>query len=134
MISTPRRGIPVLACLLLLLAAAAPGCSKLHAHAQGFASDASRVQVVSALVGGKNVYIPSTLAVAAGETTLLSIYNSTDVPHGFAIPALGIQVILPAQQEFEVELPPLEGPRLFGIRCHLHTAHRTATLMVMPAN
>lgn len=126
----PKAPLAALATLFCLIAL--PGCSMLHAQAQGFSSDASRVQVLSTQIGGKNVFIPSTIAVAADQPTVLSIFNTTDAPHGFAIPALGIQRVVPVGEEFEIELPALEGPRLFGVRCHLHTAHRTATLVVLP--
>ena len=127
------KAIAATATTLLCLALASSGCTGGPTGAQGFPSDASSVQVVSTLVGDKNVFIPSTIAVAAGQPTSLSIYNTTDVAHGFAIPALGIQRVLPPREELEVALPALEGPRLFAIRCHLHTAHRTATLLVHPA-
>jgi len=127
-----KSPVRVAAIALFLLSPLIGGCSALHARAQGFASDASRIQVVSTQVGGKNVFIPSTIPVAAGEPAVLSIYNTTEAPHGFAIPALGIREVIPVGEEFEIALPALEGPRLFGVRCHLHTAHRTATLLVLP--
>ncbi len=99
----------------------------------GFTTDHSTIQVVSTLVGGKNVYIPSTIAVVAGQKTTLSIFNTTEIPHGFRIPAAGIEVVLPAGEELLVELPALEGGAVHAINCHLHPAHRTATLLVLPA-
>jgi plastocyanin len=90
------------------------------------------IQLVTSVVGGKNVFIPSTIAVAPGVANTLSIYNSVDKPHGLRIPALGIEVILPAQEEFAVELPALEAGKIFEINCQLHPPHRTATLVVMP--
>ena len=84
-------------------------------------------------LGGKNVFIPSTIVVTSGHPVKLSIFNTTDVPHGFAIPALKVSEVLPAQTEHEIELPALEGHQVLQITCHLHTAHRTATLVVLPA-
>ena len=68
------------AAALAAAALVAAGCSHLHARAQGFASDATRVQVLSTQIGGKNVFLPSTIAVAAGVPTVLSLYNTTDAP------------------------------------------------------
>jgi hypothetical protein len=90
------------------------------------------IQVVTTVVGGKNVFIPSTIVVAPGVPNTLSIFNTVDKPHGFRIPALGIEAILPPQEEFAVELPALEAGKIFDIVCHLHPPHRTATLAVMP--
>jgi heme/copper-type cytochrome/quinol oxidase subunit 2 len=123
-----RKAIAVLA-LVALGAAAIPAA----AGADGFESDVETIQVVSALVGGKNVFIPSTIVVVAGKPVTLSIFNTTDVPHGFAIPGLKIQEVLPAGQEHPIKLGDLEGGKVYGISCHLHPPHRTATLVVLPA-
>jgi heme/copper-type cytochrome/quinol oxidase subunit 2 len=103
------------------------------ATAEGFESDGSAIQVVSTLVGDKNVFIPSTLVVVAGEKTQLSIFNTTEVPHGFRIPAADIELVLQPGVEIPVEVPAMEGGKIHRINCHLHPAHRTATLVVLPA-
>jgi heme/copper-type cytochrome/quinol oxidase subunit 2 len=113
--------------LLATLSLSAP------ALAEGYESEVSKIQVVSTLIGGKNVFIPSTLVVTAGREHTLSFFNTTDVPHGFAIDGLGVEAVLPAGSEFELTLPASEGGRIYGIRCHLHPPHRTATLVVVPA-
>lgn len=118
------------AAALALALAVAAGASHHEASERG--SQGRVIQVITALVGGKNVFIPSTIVVAPGVANTLSIFNTVDKPHGFRIPALGIEAVLPPQEEFTVELPPLEGGKLFEINCHLHPPHRTATLVVMP--
>ena len=99
----------------------------------GFTSDTSAIQVVTTELGGKNVFIPSTIVVTSGHPVKLSIFNTTDVPHGFAIPALKVAEIIPAKAEHEIELPALEDHQILQIKCHLHEKHRTATLVVLPA-
>ena len=101
-------------------------------HAQGYDSDVSKIQVVSTLIGGKNVFIPSTIVIVGGREHTLSLFNTTETPHGFAIDGLGIEAVLPAGSEFELKLPASEGGKIYGIRCHLHPPHRTATLVVVP--
>jgi heme/copper-type cytochrome/quinol oxidase subunit 2 len=105
-----------------------------RSSAEGFASDVTTVQVVSANVGGKNVFIPSTIVVVAGKPVTLSIFNTTDVPHGFAIPALGVSEVLQPQVEHPVKLPTLKPNQVYNINCQLHPAHRTATLVVLPGS
>ena len=102
------------------------------AFAQGFTSDVDTIQIVSANVGGKNVFIPSTIVVTGGKPVTLSIFNTTDVPHGFAIPGIKIEAVLPVQEELAVKLPALEGGHVYQVNCQLHPAHRTATLVVLP--
>ena len=97
-----------------------------------FDSEASVIQVVSTKIGGKNVFIPSTIVVTGGRPHSLSIFNTTDTPHGFRIDGIGIETVLPSQEEHLVELPALQGGHIYRIQCHLHPPHRTATLVVLP--
>jgi hypothetical protein len=120
----------------LLAAALASGCSfssNIGAKdAAGlYTSDSTTVQVVSALVGGKNVYIPSMIVVTGGERYTLSLYNTTDTPHGFRISGLAIETVLPPREEHRLELPVLEGGRIYHIHCQLHPGHRTGKLVVL---
>ena len=99
-------------------------------HHEEIEDSAPVIQVVSTLVGGKNVFIPSTLVVTAGKPHTLSIFNTTDKPHGFSIPAAKIQEVLPDQVEHEVKLPAMQAG-VYPIHCQLHPTHRTATLLVV---
>ena len=125
--------------LVLFAALALAGChggpmgEQHHGRHHGFTGDTSTVQIVTTQLGGKNVFIPSTIVVTSGHPVKLSIFNTTEIPHGFAIPALNIADVLPPQKEHEIELPALEGHQVLHITCHLHAAHRTATLVVLPA-
>lgn len=98
-----------------------------------FADDRIKVEVISAKVGGKNVFIPSTFVLVEGEGRVLSFFNTTDTPHGMSIPALGVAAILPPGEEYEVPLPALEGNHVYDVQCHLHPPHRGATLVVLPS-
>ena len=124
-----------LALALVVTTAGCRGPAHKHHHARhhGFTSDTGTIQVVTTQIGGKNVFIPSTIVVTSGHPVKLSIFNTTDVPHGFAIPALNVAVVLPAKAEQEIELPVLEDHQILHIKCHLHEKHRTATLVVLPA-
>jgi hypothetical protein len=122
----------------VLLSAVGAGCGGSrhqhdHARHHGYTTDTGTIQVVTTQLGGKNVFIPSTIVVTSGRPVKLSIFNTTEIPHGFHIPKIGLSVVLPAQAEHEVELPALEGHQVLQISCHLHPAHRTATLVVLPA-
>ena len=132
-----RRSLRLSIPLAVLLAASA-GCAhrmrdhEMH-HPAGYSSDVSTVQVVSALIGGKNVFIPSTIVVTDGGPRSLSVVNTTDMPHGFAIAALGIETVLPPGEEVRIDLPPLRGGQVLRIHCHMHPPHRSATLVVLPS-
>jgi hypothetical protein len=119
---------------LLGLAVALGGCSvntSLSGNFTGYHSDVESVQVISALIGGKNVFIPSTIVVTDGGPRTLRLFNTTDAPHGFAIDGLDIELVLPVREELEVHLPPLVGGHVYRIHCQLHPPHRSATLVVL---
>ena len=131
-IRRPHRLVAVLATFAALSAGCAAKMEVREAHhGTGYSSDVSTVQMVSALVGGKNVYIPSTVVLTDGGPRSLSVFNTTEMPHGFAIAALGIETVLAPGEEVSIELPPLEGGQVLRIHCHMHPPHRTATLVVL---
>jgi len=103
-----------------------------HAMHHGFASDVETVQVISALVGGKNVFVPSTIVVTDAGPRTLSLLNTTEMPHGFSIAALGIELVLAPGKETLLPLPPLAGGQVLRVHCQMHPAHRMATLVVLP--
>ena len=115
---------------LALALAATAGHHEAGAPSSPHHHPASVTQMISAVIGGKNVYVPSTVVVAAGQPHTLSVFNTTDKPHGFAIDALGILAVLPDGVEHEVKLPALEAG-IYKIHCQLHGAHRSATLLVV---
>jgi hypothetical protein len=101
--------------------------------ALGFVDDRDAVQVLNTKIGTRVTFVPATIVVTAGSGRKLSIFNDTDQPHGFRIPGLAVEMLLPAGEETVVELPPLPGPQIYGIECHLHVPHRHASLVVVPA-
>lgn len=130
---TDGRRIGVIAALLL----GAVGCGvhspmNLTTGVPGYQSDTQSIEMISAVVGGKNIFIPSTVVVTGGAPQTLSVFNTTDKPHGFAIPGLDVQVVLLAGEETQIDLPPLAGGEIYRIGCHLHPPHRSATLVVVP--
>ncbi|MEN8160270.1 MAG: cupredoxin domain-containing protein [Myxococcota bacterium] len=127
------RRVLALAAPALLAFAGCVSVGDVDVESAGFETEVTQVQMISALVGGKNVFIPSTVVVTAGSGRSLSVFNTVDQPHGFAIPALGIEVVLQPGQEYVVELPTLEGGKVHAINCHLHPPHRSATLVVLQA-
>ena len=124
--------------LVVAAAALAGGCAMYGEHHEmhtgaGYTTDVSTVQIVSALVGGKNLFIPSTIVVTDGGPRRLSVANTTEMPHGFAIAALGIEKVVAPGEEVQIDLPPLQGGQVLRIHCHMHPPHRSATLVVLPS-
>jgi len=126
MIRSLLIAVALAVCLLALSAAAG--------HHEGAAGESQGetdvVEIVSTNVQGKNVFIPSTIVVEAGKPQALSIFNTTDTPHGFSIDAANVHTVLPPGQEHRVELPAMK-PGIYKVYCQLHPAHRSARLLVV---
>lgn len=124
------------AAVAVALALAATGCAGVGGHRDhhAFADDrGDTVQIVNTNLGGKNVFIPSTIVVVAGTTKTLSIFNTHDTPHGFRVPGLGIETVLEPGKETTIQLPAkLEPHKVWAVNCHLHPPHRHATIVVLP--
>ena len=84
-------------------------------------------------MGGKNIFLPSTVVLTSGGGRSLSFYNTTDAPHGMKIPGLGIEVVLPPGEEYVVQLPELAAGNVYEMQCHLHPPHRGASIVVLPS-
>ena len=129
---TYSRRIGAIAVLLVL-----GGCG-VHAHMDpetglhGYHTDVASVQLLSTVVGDRDVFLPSTIVVTAGVPQTLSILNTTDRPHGFEILGLRLRTVVPMGKEFPIELPALKGGEVYRISCYMHTLHRGATLVVVP--
>ena len=108
------------------------GATSVHENVL-FVDERPVVQVVTTESGGKNFFVPSTIVLTSGSGRKLSLFNTTAAPHGFQIPSLGVEVILPPGVETPLELPPLEAGHIYAINCHLHPPHRGASLVVLQA-
>jgi len=135
-----RAGLAPWILSLTLVLSSAAGCVRVGAvetgqigplPGGGYTDERDTVQIVSTVIGGKNVFVPSTVILTQGSGRTLTIYNTADKPHGFRIPTLSVEAILEPGVETVVALPPLEGGRIYDIQCHLHPPHRHATLMVV---
>ena len=126
------RSVKIFGGVLVSLGIVLGACTPTASGGEGFPSDVSTVEVVSTNVGGKNVFIPSTIVIVSGKPHTLSLYNTTDTPHGFKIEGLGVETVLMSKQEQQVELPALDAAGVYRIHCHLHPPHRSATLVVLP--
>jgi len=90
------------------------------------------IEMISTNVQGKNVYIPSTIVMTAGKPHTVTVFNTTDTPHGFSIAGAGVETILPPKEEHVVEVPSLRAG-IYRIDCQLHPPHRSAQLLVVEA-
>ena len=90
------------------------------------------IEMVSTNVQGKNVYIPGMIVMTAGKPHTITVFNTTDTPHGFTIEGTGVEAVLPPKVEHKVEVPSLR-PGIYRIDCQLHPPHRSAQLLVVEA-
>ena len=126
MTGSHRHG--VLTGVFLASIALAGGLPALAEHHEG--GGEPPIQMVSTNVQGKNIYVPGTIVMEAGQPRTLQVYNTTDTPHGFSIEEAGVAAILLPGQENRVEVKAL-SVGVYRIFCQLHPAHRSAQLLVV---
>jgi plastocyanin len=115
-----------------ILASAGVAVAEQHAHPPAEQHAEQKIEMISTNVQGKNVFLPGTIVMTAGEPQTISLFNTTDTPHGFTIAAAGVQTVLPPKEEHEVKVPAMAAG-LYWIDCQLHPPHRNAQLLVVDA-
>jgi nitrosocyanin len=82
------------------------------------------------MVGGAAGFEPATITVDKGEKVIFTVGNTTEKTHGFTIDGYGVRKEVPAHAAaLKVELEASKSGT-YRIRCQLHPAHQTATLVV----
>ncbi len=123
MITESRRRARAAAILLpAVLGLVAAGCGN---------ETTSRRAIAAARVEGGTGFDPTEISVHNGDRVDLRVSNRTSVPHGFDIDGYGLKswVIEPGQIQ-RIQFTARRAGT-FRIFCHLHEAHRTATLRVL---
>ncbi|MGH9188660.1 MAG: cupredoxin domain-containing protein [Acidimicrobiales bacterium] len=88
-----------------------------------------RRSISAATVGAAAGFTPPAVTVDKGDTVVLTVGNKTDKTHGFTIDGYGVREEVEALGSKKVELTASKAGT-FRIRCQLHPAHQTATLVV----
>lgn len=87
--------------------------------------------LVSVEANGVKFWLPSTIVVHPGERVTLKLMNKLDGPHGFAIDAYGIQVIMKEGTGDAITFTAKKG--LTSVfYCQLHPAHIGGQVVVLP--
>ena len=98
------RAVVYLAVSALVLSGAAVGLLLMggvgHTEAYNPSTVSLQVTVVPDFRGaGWDSFVPDELVVHAGDTVKITVYNEDTMDHGFAIDALGVNVVLPAASQ-----------------------------------
>ena len=115
-----RRFAGMAAGVLVALAVVAGAC--------GTSQTANRT-ITAALVDGGAGFTPDTITVKKTDNVKLTVDNSTDRTHGLSIIGYGVVEEVEAGKPLEVEFTASKSGT-FEIKCQLHPAHKTATLVV----
>lgn len=115
-----RRRLTALALGTVALAFAGAAC--------GTSQTAERT-IAAAVVDGGPGFTPGTITVHKTDKVKLAVGNSTDKTHGMSIVGYGVVEEVEAGKSVEVEFTASKSGT-FEIKCQLHPAHKTATLVV----
>lgn len=90
---------------------------------------ANSFTIVNVLASGAKIWLPSTVAVRAGQQVTLTLDNKMDEPHGFAIDDYGVKVVVQPKSTQKVTFTAKPGVSRFY--CQLHPAHVGGQVIVL---
>ena len=101
-------------------------CILLTANAfasQSYSMPIQRLTMANVMENGAKQWIPKQLDVKKGSKVELTLINTLDAPHGFAIDAYGVKVTVPANGKKVIKFNATKKGEA-KIYCQLHKAHK----------
>jgi plastocyanin len=93
------------------------------------AAETRQMALSSDLLNESNRYHPSALVAYAGDTLAFNVTNRGEIPHGFRIETLGIEVIIEPGESTE-QMATNVAAGVYRYYCHLHPGHIGGQLIV----
>jgi nitrosocyanin len=94
------------------------------------AAEAKKFTLINVIFDGTKVWLPSTIAVQAGDEVELTLINKLDDPHGFKIDAFGVEEVVQPKGKSTVKFTASKTG-IHPLICHLHPPHIGGQLLVL---
>ena len=116
--SRPLSGLVVLLLVLLLGAGDAA------------AAEPKQFTVITVVLDGTKIWLPSSLMVHQGDAVELTLINKLDEPHGFKIAEVGIEEVVQPKAQTTGKFTASQ-PGVYSYLCHLHPPHIGGQMLVL---
>ena len=83
---------------------------------------AAHVTITNKLIDGKKTWLPADIKVKASEPVELELVNTLPDPHGFNLPGLAPNVVVPGNSKTMVKFTATKKETI-KFNCQLHPAH-----------
>ena len=90
----------------------------------------TKFTVMTVVLDGTKIWLPSSLMVHQGEDVELTLINKLDDPHGLKIAEVGIEEVVQPQAQMTVRFTAVQ-PGAYRYICHLHPPHIGGQLLVL---
>jgi FtsP/CotA-like multicopper oxidase with cupredoxin domain len=90
---------------------------------------AQQITLTNKIVDGKKTWLPAELKVKVGEPVELFLVNTLLDPHGFNLPGLAPDVVVPGNSKTKVKFTPSKKETI-NFNCQLHPAHVGGSFVV----
>ena len=87
------------------------------------------VTLTNKLVDGKKTWLPADIKVKAGQPVELELVNTLPDPHGFNLPGLAPNVVVPGNSKTTVKFTATKKETI-KYTCQLHPAHVGGSVVV----
>ena len=122
------------AAIIALMFTSAQGAYSADAKAPAKAEAAKpaavqHVTLTNKLVDGKKTWLPADIKVKAGQPVELELVNTLPDPHGFNLPGLAPNVVVPGNSKTTVKFTATKKETI-KYTCQLHPAHVGGSVVV----
>ncbi|MEI6398153.1 MAG: cupredoxin domain-containing protein [Pseudomonadota bacterium] len=90
---------------------------------------AQQITLTNKIVDGKKTWLPAELKVKVGQPVELFLVNTLPDPHGFNLPGLAPDVVVPGNSKTKVKFTPSKKETI-KYTCQLHPAHVGGSVVV----
>ena len=94
------------------------------------AAEPTKFTLMTVLLDGTKIWLPSSLIVHQGEEVELTLINKLEDPHGFKIEDVGIEEVVQPKAQMTVTFTASQ-PGVHRYLCHLHPPHIGGQLLVL---
>jgi len=96
----------------------------------GAAAEPTKFTVMTVVLDGTKIWLPSSLIVHQGEEVELTLINKLEDPHGFKVEDVGIEEVVQPKAQMTVTFTASQ-PGVHRYLCHLHPPHIGGQLLVL---
>jgi len=94
------------------------------------AAEPKKFTVMTVVLDGTKIWLPSSLIVHQGDEVELTLINKLEDPHGLKIAEVGLEEVVQPKAQMTVRFTASQ-PGVYSYICHLHPPHIGGQIFVL---